>query len=272
MIHSDSSLVDAIIEHLSNNGGSAPATELVSDVMGLANCTPEMAVSLIRGGLPADGRLSVNGDGIVQLHKPDKDDPSIDDLEYVVVDIEATSLPAPSNRMTEFAAVLVEKGEIIGDYTTLVNPGIPIPRYVRQMTGITNEMVKEAPPFEELADEILEVLSDRVIVAHNSSFDVGLLNAEFQRAKGITLDNRNLCTVKMARKLQPGLDKYRLGNVAEYYGIEIEDRHRAYADAEATARILLHLLERARERGMTHWSHLAKIAGSPKSESEETSD
>jgi DNA polymerase-3 subunit alpha (Gram-positive type) len=253
-------VVEKLIKLLQGQNGQATASQVCRDVLGLENCDDRTAKAIIASGLPEDGRIKVSSDGMVLFNQSLSRDTLIEDIEFVVIDIEATSLPAPKNRMTEFAAVLVADGEIMGEYSTLVNPGIRIPAYVKKITGINDEMVKEAPPFENLADEVVELIGERVIVAHNSQFDVGLLNSELERAKGFRLENKSICTVKLARKLQPGLDKYRLGDVARYFDIDIEERHRALADAMAAAKILLRLLDIAEDKGLTRWSQLSKAA------------
>lgn len=261
MTRSQNSLVADILEYLKENNGKASTVELCSQVLGLKNCNSLMADNLIRSGLPADGRLRLDSQGIVRIVVPKKNDPFISRLKYAVMDIEALSLAQPHNRITEIAIVKVDGKEISGSYSTLINPRKKIPPYVRNITGITDEMVKDAPEFNLVAPEIIKEIGNRVIVAHNASFDVNILNFELGRTRNLTLPNGALCTVKLSRKLQPGLAKYQLGKVAEFFNIEINDRHRAMGDAEATAKILLNLLDLAEEQGIHTWSQLWKIGG-----------
>ena len=261
MINSQNTVITNLIDFLKQRNGRATAVEVCRDVLGFANCDETLAVSLVKSGLPPDDRIKIENSGGVKLCSKKAPEVSVSHLPFAVIDIEATSLPSPKNRMTEFAAVLIDSGSITEQYTTLVNPELRIPRYVRQMTGITQEMVKKAPVFNEVADAIVQYIGDRIIVAHNSQFDIGLLNFELNRTRGYSLKNPSLCTVRLARKLQPGLAKYRLGDLAEFFDIEIEDRHRALADAAATAKIFIRLLDIASEKGWSTWAQFDKAAG-----------
>lgn len=162
---------------------------------------------------------------------------------YAIVDIETTGGYAENHRMTEIAIIHHDGMQITHRFQTLINPGRRVPLFITGLTGITNDMVKEAPYFEDVAGEIFEQLKERVFVAHNAHFDYSFLKKELEEA-GISWSTRKLCTVKLSRKILPGLDSYSLGRLAESLGITIEDRHRAGGDAEATARIFDTLLRR----------------------------
>jgi DNA polymerase-3 subunit epsilon len=162
---------------------------------------------------------------------------------YAIVDIETTGGYAENHRVTEIAIYHHDGLEITGHYKTLINPGRKIPQFITGLTGITYEMVKEAPSFESVGHEILGWLKDRVFVAHNAHFDYSFLRKEFE-AMGITWSSKKLCTVRLGRKIIPGLTSYGLGRLAESLGVVIEDRHRAGGDAHATAKIFDTLLKR----------------------------
>jgi DNA polymerase-3 subunit epsilon len=162
---------------------------------------------------------------------------------YAIVDIETTGGYAENHRVTEVAIIHHDGMQVTHRYQTLINPGRRVPLFITGLTGITNEMVSKAPLFEDIADEIYELLKEKVFVAHNAHFDYGFLKSEFEQA-GIAWSAKKLCTVKLSRKIIPGLDSYSLGRLAESLGITIEDRHRAGGDAEATARIFDLLLKR----------------------------
>jgi DNA polymerase-3 subunit epsilon len=260
-IEEQSQLVDRIVDYLRSNGGRTNAEAVCSDVLGLSNCDAPTAYKIVTAGLARDSRIGVSRGGEVYLKDTGRKDPLISRLRYAVIDLETTGLPHPEHRVTEIAAVLVEGGKIVDDFSTLVNPGIPIPKRIVHMTGITNEMVADAPPFEEVADPLVEIIGRRVLIAHNSPFDVNFLNAELTRAKGIRLANPSLCTVRLARKLVTGLDSYRLDSVANYFNVEIGERHRALGDAAATAAVFIRLCEIAADRGLLRLSQLQKIAG-----------
>ena len=162
---------------------------------------------------------------------------------YAVVDIETTGGYAGSHRITEIAIVQHDGTSITAEYQTLINPDRNIPSFITNLTGITNEMVSEAPRFEEVADEILGRLEGKIFVAHNAQFDFGFLKREFEGC-GIAWTPKRLCTVRLGRKIVPGLKSYSLGILAQHLGIGIENRHRAMGDALATAKIFSSLLRR----------------------------
>jgi DNA polymerase-3 subunit epsilon len=162
---------------------------------------------------------------------------------YAIVDIETTGGYAENHRMTEIAIYHHDGTQITDRFQTLINPGRRVPYFITGLTGITTEMVREAPSFEEVASEIHGWLKDRVFVAHNAHFDYGFVRKELDDA-GIQWSARKLCTVRLGRKIVPGLDSYSLGRLAESLGISISDRHRAGGDAEATAKIFDLLLKR----------------------------
>jgi len=162
---------------------------------------------------------------------------------YAIVDIETTGGYAENHRMTEIAIIHHDGIQITGRFQTLINPGRRVPLFITGLTGITNDMVSQAPMFEDIAPEIYEQLKEKVFVAHNAHFDYSFLKKELGEA-GIHWNSRKLCTVKLSRKIMPGLDSYSLGRLAESLGIAIIDRHRAGGDAEATARIFDQLLKR----------------------------
>ena len=162
---------------------------------------------------------------------------------YAIVDIETTGGYALHHRVTEVAIYHFDGKRITDKFSTLINPGRAIPNFITGLTGITTTMVEEAPPFEEIAEEIYERLKDRIFVAHNAHFDYSFLKKEFETV-GIPWQTKKLCTVRLSRKIIPGLDSYSLGALAESLGIKIPNRHRALGDAQATAKIFNILLKR----------------------------
>jgi DNA polymerase III subunit epsilon len=160
---------------------------------------------------------------------------------YAVVDIETTGGNARLHRILEIAIIVHDGQKEITRFSSLVNPGTGIPRFIQGLTGILPEMVESAPAFEDIAVEVHSLLRDHVFVAHNVSFDYPFVQAALERA-GLLLDTPRLCTVRASRKLMPDLGKYSLGRLAEQLGIPISDRHRAYGDAEATAEVLKRLV------------------------------
>lgn len=165
---------------------------------------------------------------------------------YAIVDIETTGGYAANHRITEIAIYHHDGMQQTGSYHTLINPGRSIPHYITGLTGISTEMLLDAPSFEEVAAEIHAHLDGKVFVAHNAHFDYSFLKKEFEMA-GLTWQAKKLCTVRLSRKIIPGLRSYSLGSLAESLGISITNRHRAGGDASATARIFDLLLRRDKD-------------------------
>jgi DNA polymerase-3 subunit epsilon len=185
-------------------------------------------------------------------------------LTWAVVDVEATGgRVSGGDRITEVAVVEVKGGIATTLVDTLVNPQRVIPPWVSRLTNISAEMVRRAPIFAEICDQLLGVLDGRVFVAHNVNFDWRFLNMEIERATGRTLAGRKLCTVKLVKKLLPQLRRRSLDYVAMHYGVEIRHRHRAGGDAEATARVFQRLLGDAYREGCESWHDLQRLLIAP---------
>ena len=183
-------------------------------------------------------------------------------LSYVVVDVETTGTsPWSGDRITEIAAIVVRDGIVAERFETLVNPERSIPPMITNLTQITWEMVKDAPRFRDVCEQVVSLLQGHVFVAHNADFDWRFVTAEVQRATGQRLSGRRLCTVRLARRVLPHLRSRRLDSVASYYGVEILARHRAAGDAVATAHVLLRLLDEARDRECRCWDDLQRLLG-----------
>ncbi|HUQ80881.1 MAG TPA: exonuclease domain-containing protein [Gemmatimonadaceae bacterium] len=182
------------------------------------------------------------------------------DLSYVVVDVETTGGRSfGADRITEIAAVVVERGEITRVYESLVNPQRPIPPMVSSLTNITWKMVKNAPTFRDIVGDVADAIRGHVFVAHNAGFDWRFVTTEIHRATGERMEGRRLCTVKMARRLVPQLSRRSLDHLSRFYDIENSARHRAGGDALATAKVFLRLLREARERGCATWFELEQL-------------
>ncbi|HEY0244142.1 MAG TPA: exonuclease domain-containing protein [Mucilaginibacter sp.] len=159
---------------------------------------------------------------------------------YAIVDIETTGGHASANGITEIAICIHDGKEVVKRYSTLVNPHREIPIYIQALTGISNDMVAGAPSFGQVAHEIYQLLNGQIFVAHNVNFDYSFVRYHLGMA-GYELQSNKLCTVRLGRKILPGLPSYSLGKLCRHLGIENESRHRAAGDANATA-ILFSLL------------------------------
>jgi DNA polymerase-3 subunit epsilon len=164
-------------------------------------------------------------------------------LKYTVVDIETTGNGYKGQKITEISIFVFDGKKILDEYTTLINPEQNIPPFITNLTGITNAMVRNAPKFYEVAKKVEEITKDTVFVAHNVNFDYNIIQAEF-KSLGFDFKRKKLCTVRLTRKIIPGLKSYSLGNICVDENIVINGRHRAKGDAEATTELFRRLIER----------------------------
>ena len=155
---------------------------------------------------------------------------------YAIIDVETTGTGASYGKITEIAIVIHNGQTVTETYNTLINPECNIPWNITRLTGITNDMVTNAPKFYEVAKKIVELTAGKIFVAHNAQFDYSFIKEEFKRL-GYDFKRKTICTVKLGRKLLPGHRSYSLGNICADLGIQITDRHRAIGDALATAKL-----------------------------------
>lgn len=153
---------------------------------------------------------------------------------FAIVDIETTGGNPTQGGITEIAALVHDGEKIVDQFHTLINPERFIPGFITGLTGIDQQMVSDAPVFSDIAHRLFEFLKDKVFIAHNVNFDYAFIRASL-KAEGYTLDVPKLCTVRLSRKAFPGYKSYGLGRICEQLSIKIENRHRAYGDAAATA-------------------------------------
>ncbi|WP_339839096.1 exonuclease domain-containing protein [uncultured Maribacter sp.] len=162
---------------------------------------------------------------------------------YTIIDIETTGNGVKGNKITEISIFKYDGHEVIGEYTSLVNPQCEISSFITSLTGIDNNMVRNAPLLEEIIPEIEAITKDTIFVAHSVNFDYNVIKNEFKQL-GHNFSRKKLCTVRLSRKLLPGYNSYSLGKLTAALGIPLTDRHRARGDAHATV-LLFHKLLRA---------------------------
>jgi DNA polymerase III subunit epsilon len=160
---------------------------------------------------------------------------------YAIVDIETTGGYSQGHRIIEIAIIIHDGKNVVDQFSSLINPEKYIPPFITSLTGISNDMVSGAPKFFEIAKDVYQLLENKVFVAHNVGFDYSFIHDEF-RSLGSSLAMKKLCTVKLSRKIIPGLPSYSLGNLCGNLGIHIDNRHRAFGDANATAKLFEILL------------------------------
>jgi DNA polymerase-3 subunit epsilon len=163
-------------------------------------------------------------------------------MKYAIVDIETTGGYASGNGITEISIQIHDGSCVVDSWETLINPEQFIPSHIEALTGISNEMVQDAPNFDLVAPKIFSMLEDKIFVAHNVNFDYSFIRHHLSLC-GHTLNAKKLCTVRLSRKLYPGLPSYSLGKLCRTLNINLNNRHRAGGDAEATAILFGMLLQ-----------------------------
>jgi len=244
----DSTLLERVLAQL-RMAPRTPST-LCHEVLGLLGAPAAICDRVAIALLGADPRVRQMEDGRWGLVPEAQGSPLLDDCAFAVVDVETTGMRAGyGDRITEVAVAVVhgERREIV--FESLVNPERPIPRAICSITNITNEMVRNAPRFSEVAERLLAALAGRVFVAHNARFDWNFVSAELRRSRDLTLDGTRFCTVRLARRLVKGVRSCGLDNLCRFFGFQNEARHRAAGDALVTAELLCRLLSLAREEG-----------------------
>lgn len=162
---------------------------------------------------------------------------------FTIIDIETTGHSYKNGKITEIALYQHDGQKITNSFGTLINPEMDIPYFITKLTGINNEMVKDAPRFYEVAKKIIELTEGRFFVAHNVNFDYYFVKEEFNRL-GYNFNRKKLCTVQLSKKFLPGHRSYSLGKLCSDIGIHINDRHRASGDALATVKLFELLLSK----------------------------
>ncbi|MDQ3748218.1 MAG: exonuclease domain-containing protein [Acidobacteriota bacterium] len=247
---SNSLLISETIQLLQSFGGRASAVKVVDFVMKISSPEPNLARLLVSDLVETDPRLYLNND-VLELVENNFERRNFAETEFVVFDLETTGAKAPPCRVTEIGAYRVKNGKITEEFQTLVNPETPIPPFISQLTGISNEMVRAAPKFHEVVNDFLDFIGDSVLVAHNAHFDMRFLNHEINRVYAdYRVANPSLCTVRLSRRLVPNVENHRLNTLADYYSVALVNHHRASDDAHATAHIFLKLLAELQNLGV----------------------
>jgi DNA polymerase III subunit epsilon len=163
-------------------------------------------------------------------------------VTYAIVDIETTGGYAAANGIIEISIKIFDGNKVVEEFETLVNPNQAIPRYIQSFTGINNDMVQDAPSFEEIAEKVFTCLQGNVFVAHNVNFDYSFIKSHLEHCD-YTFNAKKLCTVRLSRQVFPGLPSYSLGNLCNSLEIDLSNRHRAGGDAAATVVLFKKLLD-----------------------------
>jgi DNA polymerase III epsilon subunit family exonuclease len=250
--------------YVRDQGGAVPEDALIGHVFGPAGSVT-LWRPLLRQLLSDDEHLFLRADGRWTLSSTLEAPHGSPLAEFVALDVETTGLRPTQQRIIEIAIIRYQDGVEVERMVSLCHPGRGIPQYIAKLTGITNELVADAPPFVRIAEEVVRRLDGKLIVGHNVAFDVAFLNAELQRLNQPKLINERIDTMSMATRLLTGVRRPNLEAVAKLLGIPGRDRrvHRAAADATVTAEVALRLVDLARQQGMTSLDQL-KGLGSPR--------
>ncbi|HZC45354.1 MAG TPA: exonuclease domain-containing protein [Candidatus Acidoferrum sp.] len=247
-----------LYQFLCSRPAGADAGELVGLLLSGVGSDPELGARLVRQFLDGDPNFIFDADTAQwRLAQSDRIRVALDQAEFTVVDLETTGGRIAPGNIIEIGAYRMVGKRLTEMFSTLVRPqGGFVPRFITGLTSITTEMIREAPPIEQVLPAFREFMGDRVMVAHNAAFDFGFLDFEYRRIFGIGLGNPVLCTLRMARRFMPSLKRRRLDLLAGHFGLSLEGRHRGLGDARMAAEILSIFLEMAQRMGITRLDRL----------------
>ena len=180
--------------------------------------------------------------------------------EFTVFDIETTGLSSTKDKITEIGAVKIRNGEIIDYFSSLINPEVPIPANIQELTGITDEMVKDAPTIDTVLPKFLDFVGNSVIVAHNANFDVAFIR-NAAKNMSLSVNNTILDTLELSRLLFPSLSRHKLDIIAKHLGISLENHHRAVDDAKATSEIFIKCIDILKNKQINNLNQINSLAG-----------
>ncbi|HLU34802.1 MAG TPA: exonuclease domain-containing protein [Thermomicrobiales bacterium] len=244
-------LCDRALEFVSAKGGIVPEDMLITHVFGSAG-SPSLWRPLLRDVLGKDDRLIFHANGEWAIPAPDGEvafDGTLLD-EFVALDVETTGLKPSRQRVIEIALVRYRDGQAESSFETLLNPERGIPEFITKLTTISNEHVREAPIFKDVAANVVEFIGDSLIIGHNVTFDINFLNAELGRVDLPELVNERLDTMGMAVRFLKPLRKPSLDRVADAVGLSPRKIHRAGDDARLTAEVAFRLVREAQRQGV----------------------
>ena len=251
---------DRLVELVEARHGPVPAEDAARTLYSLRHVPAGLARSLLADVVEGDARLSWRGANVGLADAPGTA-LALESATYVVVDLETTGLSPGTSSICEIGAVRVRGLELEERFETLVNPRRPLPAAIAALTGIDPRALRGAPPVELAVRRFLEFAGDAVLVAHNARFDIGFLDREVERLTGRRIAAPVVDTVWLARRVLAGrIQRVGLASLAHFFGTSTRPCHRALADAEATAEILLALIGLAQERGASTVAELADLA------------
>lgn len=249
---------DELFALLEQSGEALDYRDVWPRIFPVSNCTPELMHRLVNDIVHNDDRFSWESSVHIGLTRWRAERRDLADVAFTVVDLETTGGTPGFARITEIGAVRIAGARCVATFSELVNPGVPIPAIITQITGIDDETVAEARPIEAVLPRFVEFAADSVLVAHNARFDLSFLDYELGILMRCTFPRPALCTLRLARRLAPGT-RCNLGTLAQRFDTAVKPVHRALQDAQATAELLLIFLSRLEEQGMTTLEEVARF-------------
>ena len=250
---------DRLVE-LVQSCGALPASQAARSLFALTSAPTAIARSLLDEVVSGDARLAWRGDAVALAVAADWD-VSLEEARWTVFDLETTGLAPATSRICEIGAQNVDCLELAETFETLVNPCVPLPRAIQALTGIEPAQLRSAPPAELAVRRFLAFAGDAILVAHNARFDMGFLDREVELLTGRRVAAPVVDTVWLARRLLEGrVKRVGLASLAHFFGVSTEPCHRALADAQATAEILVALVGLAQERGARTVGDVVELA------------
>jgi DNA polymerase III epsilon subunit family exonuclease len=250
--------LDRLVEFVEEAGGRARASAAARHLFAISQAPEGLARSLLQPLVDGDDRLEWRGTFVALAGAPD---PPIEEAVFVVFDLETTGLSVPSSRICEIGAVRLRRLEHEADFETLVAPGVPLPRPVGRLTGLSDEELRAAPRVRPALKRFMAFAGEAALVAHNARFDVGFVNRELERMTGKRVAATVIDTVPLARNLLQGrVERTSLASLAFFFGVSVRPCHRALPDAQATSEVFVRLVEIAQERGAATLSELEELA------------
>ena len=251
---------DRLVELVEERRGPLPVEEAARFLFALRQAPSGLARSLLEDVVAGDSRLAWRGGRVSLAFEPGEEVP-LESARFVVVDLETTGLRPGQSRICEIGAVRIDGLVPAGTFETLVDPGEPLPRLVASLTGIPDADLVGAPGPAEAVRRFLAFAGDSVLVAHNARFDLAFLDREVERLTGRRVAAPVVDTVGLARRLLAGrVSRASLASLSHFFGTSVRPCHRALADAQATAEVLIALLGLAQERGAQTIADLCRLA------------
>ena len=250
--------LDRLVDTLEERG-TLSALEAARSLFATSSISDGLACSLLADVTAGDSRVVCAG-ATVSL-AGSQADPTLEEAEFVVFDLETTGLSAERCRICEVGAVRVRALELVDSFESLVNPGVALPQQVARLTGLREQELRHAPSVAGVLKRFLAFSGDDLLVAHNAKFDQRFLERQLLRVHGRRLSEPPLCTAALARRLLEGrVRRVGLASLAHFFGVPTRPCHRALPDAEATAQVLVHLIGLAQELGARRLSDLRALA------------